>query len=248
MTPAVGDIRSRRYYTRLCALAANAETPSAPARARLAAAIAALAQRAPIAEESAAKAALRRFKMQHAVARAFAGDLHVRSALAELEGGDDAQTDGRSRAEKARVADAKARLDKALVDAHPLEDAQTDAQLLASVRKEGGSWDPPRCRVLAAAASTILARDPRAWESSVATRVLLGLARLVRRIDDVFVKKPTATGPAKRLIDALVDDVGTTLPRGEAETRPGFAPSLSRGDHQQSNKAAKFTRKRRAYG
>ena len=78
-------------FREICALAAD-ETPRGaprPARARLAAALMALAGAAPVREESAARAALRRFRQKRAAARAFAGDVHIRALLDELAGGAD---------------------------------------------------------------------------------------------------------------------------------------------------------------
>ena len=101
-------------FREICALAAD-ETPRGaprPARARLAAALMALAGAAPVREESAARAALRRFRQKRAAARAFAGDVHIRALLDELAGGADEQ----AREKRQRVQAARAGLHRALAE------------------------------------------------------------------------------------------------------------------------------------
>ena len=92
--------------------------------------------------------------------------------------------------------------------------------------EQGGSWDPPRCRLLAAAVSSILARDPRSWESPVAVRVLVGLARLAKRVDDVFVitdaNNQALSDPqlCERLQQTIIDTLSSTQPTAQEYSSP----------------------------
>ena len=132
-----------------------------PARARLAAALMALAGAAPVREESAARAALRRFRQARAAARAFAGDVHIRALLDELAGGADEQ----AREKRQRVQAARAGLHRALAEdaGRAASDDADDAELDEAARRDGAAgWDPPRARLLAHALCAALAADPPA--------------------------------------------------------------------------------------
>ncbi len=186
------------------------ETPRGaprPARARLAAALMALAGAAPVREESAARAALRRFRQKRAAARAFAGDVHIRALLDELAGGADEQ----AREKRQRVQAARAGLHRALAEdaGRAASDDADDAELDEAARRDGAAgWDPPRARLLAHALCAALAADPAGAgpEAAVASRLLVALARLARRVDDAAARAPKA---AERIVAALVDGVDT---------------------------------------
>ena len=196
-------------FREICALAAD-ETPRGaprPARARLAAALMALAGAAPVREESAARAALRRFRQKRAAARAFAGDVHIRALLDELAGGADEQ----AREKRQRVQAARAGLHRALAEdaGRAASDDADDAELDEAARRDGAAgWDPPRARLLAHALCAALAADPAGAgpEAAVASRLLVALARLARRVDDAAARAPKA---AERVVAALVDGVDT---------------------------------------
>ena len=196
-------------FREICALAAD-ETPRGaprPARARLAAALMALAGAAPVREESAARAALRRFRQKRAAARAFAGDVHIRALLDELAGGADEQ----AREKRQRVQAARAGLHRALAEdaGRAASDDADDAELDEAARRDGAAgWDPPRARLLAHALCAALAADPAGAgpEAVVASRLLVALARLARRVDDAAARAPKA---AERVVAALVDGVDT---------------------------------------
>ena len=195
-------------FREICALAADG-TPRAaprPARARLAAALMALAGAAPVREESAATAALRRFRQKRAAARAFAGDVHIRALLDELAGGADEQ----AREQRQRVQAARAGLHRALAEDAGCAAADADnTELNEAARLDGAAgWDPPRAHLLAHALCAALAANPAGAgpEAAVASRLLVALTILVRRVDDAAARAPQA---AERVVAALVDDVGT---------------------------------------
>ena len=75
-------------------------------------------------------------------------------------------------------------------------------------RRDLAGWVPPRARLLAHALCAALAADPAGAgpEAVVASRLLVALARLARRVDDAAARAPKA---AERVVAALVDGVDT---------------------------------------
>ena len=158
-------------------------------------------------DEAKARAALRRFRQKRAAARAFAGDVHIRALLDELAGGADEQ----AREKRQRVQAARAGLHRALAEdaGRAASDDADDAELDEAARRDGAAgWDPPRARLLAHALCAALAADPAGAgpEAVVASRLLVALARLARRVDDAAARAPKA---AERVVAALVDGVDT---------------------------------------
>ena len=195
-------------FREICALAAD-ETPRGaprPARARLAAALMALAGAAPVREESAARAALRRFR-QSAPRRARSPATCTFAPC--WTSWPAAPTSRRARSGSASEA-ARAGLHRALAEdaGRAASDDADDAELDEAARRDGAAgWDPPRARLLAHALCAPSRRTPPAPARGgrrVAAARGPGPARAARRR-----RGGAGAEAAERVVAALVDGVDT---------------------------------------